>query len=249
MILWDVDGTLMSAGPAAQVAFANAVEAVVGRHPGEHGVHMSGKTDPQIALEILARMAISDDEAGTHLPGVLASLEKELEGAVDAMRKDGRAHRGVPELLEALANTGSVLMSVLSGNLAANARVKVALFGLDRWLDLDVGAYGSDDPDRTRLVPIAVRRVERRHGWRPDPSQIWVVGDTPADLACARAAGARCLLVATGRFSFEELEDLGADAVRPDLGDVKEALSVLVYGDGHRIEEVGDEREGREQMG
>ncbi len=106
LVLWDVDGTLLSAGPAAQIAFATAVEAVVGRPAGEHGVHMSGKTDPEIALEILAKLALSDDEARGHLPGILRSLETEVEGAIEAMLRDGRVHPGVPEALAALAQRG-----------------------------------------------------------------------------------------------------------------------------------------------
>jgi phosphoglycolate phosphatase-like HAD superfamily hydrolase len=116
----------------------------------------------------------------------------------------------------------------VSGNLKANARVKVAAFGLDRWLDLEVGAYGSDDEDRTRLVPIALDRVDRLRGRRYRPQEAWVVGDTPADLACARAGGARCLLVATGRIPFEELAAAGPDALLPDLSDVDRVVTILL---------------------
>ena len=231
LVLWDVDGTLMSAGPVGRSVFDSAVHSVVGRTAADHGVHMSGKTDPQIALEILARLAVSDDEARNHLPGVLQALERNLESAVDAINRDGHVHPGVEDLLRRLDADPGVLQTVLSGNLKANARIKLAAFGLDRWLDLEVGAYGSDHEDRTRLVPVALERVERMRGHRFDASGVWVVGDTPADLACARAAGVRCLLVATGRIPVEELAAGHPDAVLPDLSDVEGVLSILA-GDG-----------------
>ena len=136
-------------------------------------------------------------------------------------------HPGVVEVLARLDADPQVLQSVLTGNLAANARLKLGAFGLDRWLDLEVAATGSDDHDRTNLVPVALVKVEARYGRRLDPSDVWVVGDTPLDLACARAGGARCLLVATGRPALEELSGLGADAVVPDMADVERAVGIL----------------------
>jgi phosphoglycolate phosphatase-like HAD superfamily hydrolase len=126
---------------------------------------------------------------------------------------------GVAELLTRLHDTPDVVSSVLTGNIEPNGRLKVAAFGLDRWLDLDVGAYGSDDHDRNNLVPIALAKLSRR-GVDVPAADTWVVGDTPRDLECARAGGARCLLVGTGRFPTGELLALGPDAAVDDLRDV-----------------------------
>jgi phosphoglycolate phosphatase-like HAD superfamily hydrolase len=230
-ILWDVDGTLVSAGPAARDAFDLAVAATVGRSPHGHGVEMSGKTDPQIAMEILAALELSEGEARGHLPVVLRSLEEELQTAADLVREHGRVMPGIGTLLPELHAAAGVVQSVLTGNLEANARLKVGTFGLHRWLDLDVGAYGSDDQDRSRLVPVALAKVRDRRGIRFEPGDVWVVGDTPLDLACARAGGARCLLVATGRFGFEELAGLGADAVLSDVTETG-AVANLLLSDG-----------------
>ena len=92
---------------------------------------------------------------------------------------------------------------------------------------MEVGAFGSDDHDREQLVPVAIERLRRLRHRSVEPHQVWVVGDTPRDLACARAGGARCLLVATGRFALEELEGLGADAVLPDLTDTEPVTRLL----------------------
>jgi phosphoglycolate phosphatase-like HAD superfamily hydrolase len=228
LILWDIDGTLLSAGEAARVAFDLAVAGVVGRRPENHGIHMSGKTDPEIALEILSTMALSDSDAREHLPAVLRSLERELERAVDVIRADGHLHSGVAELLPRLHRTPGVVQSVLTGNVAANAWLKLGAFGLDRWMELDVAATGTDHHDRTQLVPLAVQKAETRFGHRFDPpEEVWVIGDTPRDLECARAGGARCLLVATGRFTLDALRPLGAEEVLPDLSHVDRVVRIV----------------------
>ena len=227
MVLWDVDGTLVRAGGVASEVFAMAVEHAVGRHPGEHGVHMGGKTDPQIALEILAGMGLEAGQDEHHLPVVVERLEAELAGAVELIRRKGRVLPGVEEVLGALHHDADVVQTVLTGNTATNAATKLAVFELDRWLDLEIGAYGSDDPDRNALVPVAIRRASELRGVELAPADVWVVGDTPNDLRCARAGGARCALVGTGNVAVGELAALGADAVLHDLSDVDGVLELL----------------------
>jgi phosphoglycolate phosphatase len=228
LILWDVDGTLVHAGPAAQRAFDLAVASVLGRDPVGHGVHMSGKTDPEIAMEIMQALDLAGDEADRYLPSVLDGLVRELERAVDTIRRDGEVLPGVRELLPRLHRPPRIVQSVLTGNLAPNATLKLTAFGLERWIDLEGGAYGSDDRDRTLLVPIAVAKAEAEYGHRFLPSEVWVIGDTPRDLECARAAEARCLLVGTGRYPLKELLGLGADAVLSDLSDVESVYALLL---------------------
>jgi phosphoglycolate phosphatase-like HAD superfamily hydrolase len=128
-------------------------------------------------------------------------------------------------LLAALQDPGTV-QTVLTGNTAANAAVKLDTFDLPRWLDLEVGAYGSDDPDRNALVDVSLARVERRYG-QVDRRRVWVVGDTPLDAACARAGDVRCLLVATGFAPRAALDAAGADHVVDDLTDTEAILSLL----------------------
>lgn len=219
LILWDVDGTLVWTGPGTRQAFDRAVASVLRQAIGEHGVSFGGKTDPQIALEIMSALSVSDDQARRHLPGVLQALEREMEMAVDLLRQDGRVLPGVRELLKRFDRRPGVIQSVLTGNTEANARLKVGAFGLDRFLDLEVGAFGSDHEDRTKLVSVAVGKLESLRNVSMEPQDVWIIGDTLLDMACARAAGARCLLVATGRVSFEELSEAGADAAVRDLGD------------------------------
>jgi phosphoglycolate phosphatase len=232
LLLWDVDGTLIRAGGLGREPFQAAVAAVVGGSidPSLHEqVRMSGKTDPQIARELLVLASVSEDDVERHLPEVLRLLESNL-GAVEAeIAARGHVLPGVPELLSRCAALGPdvVVSTLLTGNLAGNALVKLRAFGLDRWVDLRVGAYGSDHHDREELVPIALAKASAAYGRSFSASSTWVVGDTPRDLAGARAGGARCVLVATGGFGRDELEACGADAVLDDLSDVDGVLRLL----------------------
>ena len=96
--------------------------------------------------------------------------------------------------------------TLLTGNLTPNAAIKVGAFGLTHFFDIEVGAYGTDHADRLELVPIALERAARLRGESYAPDEVWVIGDTANDLACARAGGVRCLLVGT------DAADLAADA-------------------------------------
>jgi len=223
-----VDGTLLDAGGATAESFDAAVCFVIGRHPGPHDVAMSGKTDPSIALEILTYAGLDALEARDCLPEVLERLEAELEAALPSLQARGRVLPGVEEILARVQADATVIQSVLTGNIEANAGVKLRAFGLDRWLDLGAGAFGSDRADREELVPVAVGRARELRGLDCAPEDVLVVGDTPRDLACARAAGAGCLLVATGRFSLDELRRSGAEHVMADLSDVDRVFALLL---------------------
>ena len=224
VILWDVDGTLVRTGGVGAEAFGAAIETLYGVPAGDHGVSLAGKTDPQIAREILTVLDLHDDFDG-RLPGLLAETERIVAARRDVIRARGEILPGVPALLEGLQRPDTV-QTVLTGNTAANAAVKLDAFDLPRWLDLEVGAYGSDDPDRNALVSVSLTRVERRYG-PVDRSRVWVIGDTPLDAACAQAGGVHCLLVAGGFSSRAALDAAGADHVVDDLTDTEAILAYL----------------------
>lgn len=225
LILWDIDGTLVSVGHLGAEGFDRAIENVLGRRPPGR-VRMSGKTDPQIVGEYLTMLGIND--AGHWTPRILSELEVVLEAAKPEILAGGTVHPGVPGVLAKMADETGVVQSVLTGNVARNAELKLSVFGLDHFVDLEVGAYGSDHIDRNKLVPIALGRVGEKIGVEVNPEQVWIVGDSPNDLACARSGGVQCLLVATGRFGLEELLPLGADATLADLNDIDSVVELLI---------------------
>jgi phosphoglycolate phosphatase-like HAD superfamily hydrolase len=123
-----------------------------------------------------------------------------------------------------------VIQSVLTGNLQPVARIKLELMGLARFLDLDIGAYGSDHHRRNELAPIAAARAAQRYGRAFAGTDVVVIGDTPHDIDCGRAAGAHTIAVATGPFSAEALREHGADVVLENLADTDRVVE-SIFGD------------------
>jgi phosphoglycolate phosphatase len=223
VVLWDIDGTLVHTAGVGAEAFITAIETLWGVPAAGHGVSLAGKTDLQIAREILTVLELDGD---ARLPRLVAETERLVAAGQERIRTNGRVMPGVPELLAALAVDPGTVQTLLTGNTAANAASKLGAFGLAEQLNLDLGAYGSDDADRNALVDIALRRIEARYG--PfERRHVWVIGDTPLDAACAVAGGVRCLLVATGFAPRDALDACGADHVVEDLTDTPAILDLL----------------------
>jgi phosphoglycolate phosphatase len=230
LILWDIDGTLVrgKGGRVSSTAFMQALK-VVGNlaeelsYPGD----AHGKTDAQIALEVLAAAQIADGEATALLASFSQAYLAALEGQRERLLGDLEVLPGVPRVLARLKALG-VTQSLLTGNLQPVARLKLDLAGLDQYVDFDIGAFGSDHPDRSCLVPIARERARQRLGSEMRPEDVVVVGDTPRDIACARAGGAHVVGVATGYFKREELEAYAPDAVLDDLSDTEAVVRTLL---------------------
>ena len=207
--------------------FDDAIHEVVGRDPEGHGVSMGGKTDPQIALEIMDTLRLEDGEAATHLPDVLDALHRRTAEAEREFRTTGGTHPGVQDVLARLAETPGVIQTVLTGNVEPNMRVKLGVFGLDRWLDLEVAAtgLGQRGPARAGADRHAPRRRAARHP-RSSPTMCgWSA--TPRATSSARGWWARTARWSrTGRGS-DDLRALGADVVWSDLSDVDAVVDVL----------------------
>ncbi len=222
VLLWDIDGTLTRTPGLGVRAFAAAVESVTGRPIVSQRYDFGGKTDPLIAVELLEALHI--DEPWSLVPLVLAEVERRYSELLPELRSSIVTLPGVVDLLVTCASSVGT-QTVVTGNIEVAARCKLEASGLHGHLELTRGAYGSDHADRRELVRLALRRVARFHDI--DPSSTWVIGDTPRDAACAHANGVRCLLVATGTFTVEHLETVGADAVLPDLSDTGRVLELF----------------------
>lgn len=157
----------------------------------------------------------------------LALAEAMAEKAPQLGRR-GYALPGARAALEALQGTAGVIQTVLSGNIKPNAFAKLAAFGLDAYLDFEVGGYGSDDAVRSNLVGVACGRASVKYGAVLDASRTVLFGDTPRDVQAGRDGGAYVIGVATGHDSMERLLAEGADAVLPHLEDtVAVVMAVL----------------------
>jgi phosphoglycolate phosphatase-like HAD superfamily hydrolase len=216
LVLWDIDGTLVNSAGHGRFAFEDAFRAVAGRDP--EWVDYAGRTDHQIALSMLSG-------SSEQLPAVLDGLAANLAERKDAIAADGHIYPGVRETLSALHERDGVVQSLLTGNIQANAAVKVGAFGLERWLDFEAGAYGSDPHERrSDLVAVARERAAARYG---EPTGAVLVGDTPLDVIAAREAGARAVAVATGFAELEALRESQPDALLADLSDTEAAIRAI----------------------
>jgi phosphoglycolate phosphatase-like HAD superfamily hydrolase len=155
------------------------------------------------------------------LAGAMAELEEEL-------RRRGRAYPGAQQALERLSRESGIVQGLLTGNIPANARVKLGAVGLGGLVDFDIGAYGSDHRVRSELVAIACARAERKLGVLVPPDRAVLIGDTPLDVAAALAGGAHAIGVATGPYSERELAEAGAKTVLPDLRDAERLVAAVL---------------------
>lgn len=223
LLLWDIDGTLITTVGVGRRVMEEAARLAAGLAEVPTVV-MSGKTDPQILTEIFTAAGLERGHIDTILPDAVAAAEQALVGLEDELRANGRLLPGVKALLERADATPGVRQTLLTGNLTPNAAVKVAAFGITDHFDVEVGAYGTDHADRLELVPIALERVERLRHETYDPAEVWVIGDTANDLACARAGGVRCLLVGTDAAPLAG----DADAWFETLADTDAVASTIV---------------------
>jgi phosphoglycolate phosphatase-like HAD superfamily hydrolase len=213
LILFDIDGTLVLTGGAGSRAMARAFHDVFGVERAFDGIPMPGRTDDLIVRDAAARAAIVTDETKTAAfrKRYLACLADELS----MPRPGSRIMPGVVALLEVLSRRPDVVLGLLTGNYPEAARLKLEHFEL--WHYFACGAYGGEAADRNRLVPVAVERAAACGFYATNPDDVVVVGDTPLDVACARAFGARAVAVATGDFDVRSLKRAGADVVFEDL--------------------------------
>ncbi|WP_026369509.1 HAD family hydrolase [Kallotenue papyrolyticum] len=225
LILWDVDGTLLRGSGLNARLFLQALQEVYALTEEARRIDYGGKTDGQIVLETLALHGIDAARALEQLPRWTARYVELIEQAAEQLAAQLRVLPGVVETLAALRERGAI-QTLLTGNTEAVAALKLRATGLSDWFDLDVGAYGSDDHDRTRLVAVARRKAAARYGDCFAP--LVVIGDTPRDIACGRAGAARTVAVATGSFTLAELQAHAPDAALPDLRDTAAALRAIL---------------------
>ncbi|HEX3783153.1 MAG TPA: HAD family hydrolase [Pseudonocardiaceae bacterium] len=225
LVLWDVDHTLIETRGVGRAIYDRAFPAATGR-PLATLASISGRTELDIMRESLRINGIQPSDE--QVQALASALVEGYETARDELLARGRALPGAVEVLRLLADNPGIYQSVLSGNLREVARIKLEVFGLDRYLDLGAGAYGDDDPERPKLVAIAQARAAERTGVMFSNEDTVVVGDTPKDVEAGLTAGVRVIGVATGKSTAEELAQAGAHYVIDDLCEAPELFSKLM---------------------
>ena len=227
LVLFDIDGTILLSAGAGRRAILAAIREEVGEAGGMQRVRFDGKTDPQIVSELL-------EAAGHPGPHQSARVQALCSRYVDLLQHElGKpANRttlmpGVPPLLDRLEQEAGVVLGLLTGNMAQGAALKLRAAGLDPDR-FRVGAYGSDAAHRPDLPVIAARRAEPYFGRIPCGSEVVIIGDTPADIACGSGIGARAIAVATGAYSVADLMACGPHAAFENLTDTNGVLEAIL---------------------
>jgi phosphoglycolate phosphatase-like HAD superfamily hydrolase len=224
LVLFDIDGTLLSASGVSARALAEALGETFGTTGPMDGYDYSGKTDPLIVRELMTTAGFSSDEIGRLMARTLALYRERL---ADALRPEHvRAKPGIAPLLAALEADNRVTLGLLTGNLEPCARLKLEPLRVNRHFGF--GAYGSDHEDRHRLPPVAVKRAHAATGIRFEGKSIVVVGDSIHDVRCGRSLGVRAVAVASGKTTLDTLAAESPDALVPDFGDTDASLRAIL---------------------
>jgi phosphoglycolate phosphatase-like HAD superfamily hydrolase len=221
LLLFDIDGTLITSGGAGEQALRLGIKDRFGIDDDLKGIEIAGRTDSGIARQFFARHG---------LPETAENLAAFFDGYVHRLGellpvKQGRLLPGILPLLEALKGRPDIVLALLTGNLARGAELKLTHYGV--WHYFEFGAYADDHHDRNQLGHFAKARALERHGIDFPPERIYVLGDTAHDITCARAIGAKAVAIATGNFSRAELAPHAPDFLFDDLSDVGAVLAVL----------------------
>ncbi len=226
LVLFDIDGTIVLSAGAGRRAITAALAEAIGDATAFERVRFDGKTDPQIVAELLEAAGQvgphSEERVQALCTRYVSLLEDELASASGLGLMPG-----FPAILDRLEATSGVVLGLLTGNLARGAALKLRAAGLDPDR-FRVGAFGSDSGHRPDLPAIAAERAVPLFGRRPAGAEVVIIGDTPADIACASGIGARTVAVATGSYGVAELEACGAHAVLATLADIEAALAAIL---------------------
>lgn len=221
LVLWDIDGTLIQSGGAGERALIAALRDEFDVVGTLENIEIAGRTDHWIARRVLAKFALPDtsENIARYLASYLRALPRELDNP------EARTLPGVRELLMILGQRGDIAQGLLTGNLRRGAEIKLSHHEL--WAYFLFGAFADDAEMRDELGPHAVRRAGELHSVEFMADRVFVIGDTPHDIACGKAIGARTIGVATGRFSLNELRACEPTAVFQDLSDTAAVLRLL----------------------
>jgi phosphoglycolate phosphatase-like HAD superfamily hydrolase len=218
LVLFDIDGTLMDSGGAGTKSMNLAFEDIFSFRDAFSGIPMAGKTDIQIMKEGLRKHGLDSENGNVEL--LTGSYVEHLGRLIENSKKHLKP--GIKEALELLGGRKDVSLGLLTGNIEAGARIKLGSFDLNRYFPF--GAFGDDDEDRNKLLPVAVERFGNLYQQGIDYRDCIVIGDTPRDVECAKIYGAYAVAVATGPYAYDSLVAAGADMVLKNICEMDSSL-------------------------
>jgi phosphoglycolate phosphatase-like HAD superfamily hydrolase len=224
LVLFDIDGTLLSAGGISSRAMVEALVAEFGTAGAADEYDYSGKTDPQIVRDLMGAAGVPGARIDAGMSAVLTDYRSRLDARLRP--EHVRAKPGVEAVVTALAQDARVTLALLTGNIEPCARAKLEPLGLNRHFPF--GAYGSDHEDRYRLPTVAVARATAHTGATFTGEEVVIVGDSIHDVLCGRSIGVRAVAVATGRTSRERLAVEQPHALLDDLSDTALAVGQIL---------------------
>ncbi len=222
LLLFDIDGTLITSGGAGEQALKDAMSARFGVVEDLQGVSLAGSTDANIAVQLLRRHGLDPEPEN-----IAALLDEYLTRLPSRMtERNGFLMPGIISLLEELHTKPEAVLGLLTGNVERGAKIKLTHYGV--WHFFEFGAYADDHHDRNELGKFAQARALAKHGEEFPPERIYVIGDTPRDIECGRAIGAQTVAIATGQYSVEELSVYKPDHLFEDFSDTAAVVQVLI---------------------
>jgi phosphoglycolate phosphatase-like HAD superfamily hydrolase len=221
LLLFDIDGTLVHSDGAGVHALKLTLTERFGIKDDLHDIEIAGMTDSGIVINILEKHKIP--ATNENIAGFLDSYVHFL--SLELPRRTGRLLPGVLELLEKLKSRPHLVLALLTGNVSRGAQLKLEHYGV--WHFFEFGAFADDHHDRNQLGPFARARAREKHGQEFAASQIDVIGDTPRDIGCGKAIGARTIAIATGTWPRAELSTHRPDFLFDDLSNVDEVMRTL----------------------
>jgi phosphoglycolate phosphatase-like HAD superfamily hydrolase len=221
LVLFDIDGTLLTSGGAGERALRLGFKERFGIDEDFQTIEIAGRTDSLIARRLFERHDIAETPEN-----LTALFDGYLHHLGDLLpQTKGRLLPGILDLLDALKQRPDVVLGLLTGNLRRGAELKLTHYGV--WHYFEVGAFADDHHERNELGRFACARAVAHAGCEFPAQRVFVLGDTPHDVACAHAIGAKAIAVATGRSSADELRAAQADYVFADLSDLAAVLRLL----------------------
>jgi len=230
ILLWDIDGTLLQSTRvgAFKEYFAPALEEVYGSSGTLAAMSVSGMTDSQIAYEALKSEGFSTKEIFSKIEDFAKTIGEKMSGYVSEQKEPYRLLPGAREILDAASKNARFINALLTGNFGIAAEMKLKYFDLWKYFAGKPNTFGEISHDRRELAKTAAKNISKFLQIELSNEQFIVIGDTPNDIACARALGAKMVSVATGRnHPSSQLAEYKPDVLLENLSDTKKVLQVL----------------------